>query len=338
VDRRSLIAAVFDGRPQQRLPRAIYGGGLWACAQAGLAPGALADDPARFVTALAAFYDGLDTDIVFVGSGFNTLPAESIGGVLRFAGPAAPLLERPLVASTADLARAETIDLTRSRSTAALIRVAEGLRASLPGRFLCATAWGPFTWGMILCDPALLREKLATDPPFVGAVAALGARLSTAYFDLLIDGGLIDGVAVPDGATTLIPDAAYLELVQPRQRELFAHLRRRGMRTILHQCGRIADQLPLYTGAGADCISVDCTIGVGAAYELWRGTLVTAGNVDAVAVLAKGDEATVRGAVAACVRQVGDPQRRYILMPSCDLPVETPRRNVAAFLAAADEH
>jgi uroporphyrinogen decarboxylase len=258
--------------------------------------------------------------------------------VLRFAGPAAPLLERPLVASAADLARAKAIDPARSRSTAALVRMVEGLRASLPGRFLCATSWGPFTWGMILCDPALLREKLVTDPPFVGAVAALGARLAAAYFDVLIDRGLIDGAAVPDGATTLIPDAAYLELVQPRQRELFAHLRRRGVRTILHQCGRIAGQLPLYAGAGADCVSVDCTVAVGTAYGLWRGTLVTAGNVDAVGVLARGDEAAIRGAVEACVRQVGDPRRRYILMPSCDLPVETPRRNVTAFLAAADEH
>ncbi|MHB8834407.1 MAG: uroporphyrinogen decarboxylase family protein [Candidatus Methylomirabilia bacterium] len=84
-------------------------------------------------------------------------------------------------------------------------------------------------------------------------------------------------------------------------------------------------------------MSVDCSVEIGEAYELYRDTTVTAGNVDAVAVLARGDEAAVRGAVAACLRQVGDPCLRYILMPSCDLPVDTPLRNVAAFLAAADE-
>lgn len=337
MDRRSLIAGVFDGRPQERLPRAIFGGGLWAFAQAGLLPGELATDPGRFVDALSALYDGLDTDMIFVGSGLNSFAAESIGGTLRFDGRTAPLLEQPLIRSTADLSRAEAADPLFSPSTAVLVRVIEGVRANLPDRFLCATSWGPFSWGMILCDPNLLREKLTADPPFVGAVTALGARLSAAYFDQLIDRGLIDGVSVPDGAVSLMPDAAYRELVLPRQRELFDHVRGRGVRSILHMCGDIGRQLPLYPGAGADCISVDCTVGVGEAYDLYRESTVTAGNVDAVAVIARGDEAAVRRGVAACVRQVGDPRLRYILMPSCDLPVDTPRRNVVAFLAAADE-
>ena len=115
-------------------------------------------------------------------------------------------------------------------------------------------------------------------------------------------------------------------------------MRGRGVRTILHMCGQIGRQLPLYLAAGAGCISIDCTVGVGEAYDLYRGSTVTAGNVDAVAVLARGDESAVRREVAACVRQVGDPCVRYILMPSCDLPIDTPRRNVAAFLAAADDH
>lgn len=336
MNRRSLIAEVFDGRPQERLPRAIFGGGLWAFAQTGLLPGGVSQAPGRFVEALSTLYDGLDTDIIFVGSGLNSFPAESIGGTLRFDGSAAPLLERPLIRSTSDLSRMEKPDLLRSPSVAGLVRVIEGLRASFPERFLCATSWGPFSWGMILCDPDLLRQKLTTDPPFVGAVAALGSRLSAAYFDLLIDRGLIDGVSVADGAVTLIPDQAYRELVLPRQRELFDHVRGRGVRSILHACGRIAHQLPLYPAAGAGCISVDCSVGVGEAYDLYRGSIVTGGNVDAVAILARGDEAAVRGGVAACVSQVGDPRLRYLLMPSCDLPLDTPRRNVEAFLAAAD--
>jgi len=329
---------VFDGRRQERLPRAIFGGGLWAFAQAGLLPGELACAPGRFVDALSTLYGGLDTDMLFVGSGLNSFPAESIGGTLRCDGPTAPLLERPLICSRADLARIETIEPLRSPSVAALVRVIEGVRANFPDRFLCATSWGPFTWGMILCDPGLLREKLTTDPPFVGAVAALGARLAAAYFDLLIDRALIDGVSIPDGAVTLIPDLAYRELVLPRQHELLDHVRGRGVRTILHMCGQIGRQLPLYLAAGAGCISVDCTVAVGAAYELCRGSTVTAGNVDAVAVLARGDETAIRREVASCVRQIGDPGVRYILMPSCDLPIDTPRRNVAAFLAAADDH
>ena len=336
MDRRSLIAGVFDGRRQQRVPRAVFGGGLWALAQSGLLPGELAADPGRFADALSTLYDGLDSDIVFVGSGLNSLPAESIGGSLRFAGPAAPLLERPLIRCAADLSRVEALDRVDSAATSALVRVVEGVRANLPDRFLCATSWGPFTWGVVLCDQALLREKLLADPPFIGAVAALGARLAAAYFDLLIERGLIDGVSIPEGAVTLIPDAVYREHVLPRQRELLERVHGRGVRSILHMCGQIARQLPLYRGAGAGCISIDCSVGLGEAYHLYRDSTVTAGNLDAVGLLARSDEAAVRRGVGRCLGEV-DACSRYILMPSCDLPVETPRRNVAAFLAAADE-
>lgn len=327
---------MFEGRRQQRLPRAIFGGGLWSMAQTGLRPDDCARDPRRFADALSTLYQDLDTDIVFVGSGLNSFPAEAIGGILRFDGHNAPLLERPLIGSTADLVRAESLDLARSPRTAALVRAIEEVRANLPDRFLCATSWGPFSWGMVLCEPALLREKLAADPPFVDAVVALGARLSGAYFDLLIDRGLVDGISVADGAVTLLPDDAYRGLVLPRQRELFERARGRGVRPILHMCGDIRRQLPVYPATGAACISVDCSVGAGEAYELYRDAVVTAGNVDAVGVLARGDVSLVRRAVAACVGRVGDPRLRYILMPSCDLPVETPRANVEAFLAAAD--
>lgn len=337
LDRRRFINEVFDGKPHERLPRAIFGGGLWAYAQAGFLPERIGREPGRCAEALSDLYAGLDTDILFLGSGLNTFPAEAIGGTLRFEGPCAPLLARPLIGSHADLRRLGRIDLSGSPHVAALARVVAAVRQALPDRFLCATSWGPFTWAMVLCEDALLREKLATDRPFVAAVAELGMRISLAFFELLIDRALIDGISVPDGAVTLIPDDDYRDLVLPRQRELFDRVRALGPRSVLHMCGRIGPQLPLYRLAGAECISVDCSVALGDAYRLFGDAIVTAGNVDAVGVLERGDEAAVRAAVASCVGQVTDRRRRFILMPSCDLPVSTPRRNVEAFLGCADE-
>lgn len=336
MNARALIHHALDGGRNERLPRALFGGGLWAYAQAGLLPEALGRDHRLFADALSGLYRDLGTDILFLGSGLNSFPAESVGGILRFSGPEAPLLARPLIGSAADLRRAGTVDLQRSPRVAALARMIEEVRANLPERFICATTWGPFTWAMILCDHDLLREKLRVDRPFVTAVADLGVRLSASWFDLLAGRGLVDGVLVPDGAATLISPEDYRELVLPPQRELFARARARSLRTILHMCGQTRPQLPLYLGAGAECISVDGHVAAGEAYELYHATTVTAGNVEAVEVIAAGEMDTIRAAVAACVGQIADPGLRYILMPSCDLPVGTPRRNVEAFLDAAD--
>ncbi|MGW8272405.1 MAG: uroporphyrinogen decarboxylase family protein, partial [Thermodesulfovibrionales bacterium] len=49
-----------------------------------------------------------------------------------------------------------------------------------------------------------------------------------------------------------------------------------------------------------------------------------------------GDPGAVCKAVNKCVSQISDPFRKYILMPSCDLPIDTPLRNAKEFLSCAD--
>jgi uroporphyrinogen-III decarboxylase len=75
---------------------------------------------------------------------------------------------------------------------------------------------------------------------------------------------------------------------------------------------------------------------VGEVYDLFAGRLVAAGNVDVINTIFGGDPASICAAVSVCVSGVSDPYRNYILMPSCDLPPDTPLRNVREFLACAD--
>jgi uroporphyrinogen decarboxylase len=336
ADGRGLVREVLRGGRAHRLPRAIFGGGLWAYRQAGLAIESLADDPAGFGDRLAGLWAGLDTDVVFVGSGLNTLPAEAIGGEIRFQGARAPLLSFPLIRSAGDARDLERIELDAAPHALALVEMIARVRQRLPDRYLCATSWGPFTWGMILCDWALLEERTVSDPAFVREVCELGVRLSLALFDRLAERGLVDGVCIADGAVTLIADDLYREVVLPCEKRLFDRARAAGAGCFLHQCGKIARQLALYPRTGADCISVDAGVPIGEVCGLYRPGTVAAGNVDAVGVLCGGDPAGVRAAVEACVAGVEDPRAGYILMPSCDLPLETPAANVREFLACAD--
>jgi uroporphyrinogen-III decarboxylase len=71
-------------------------------------------------------------------------------------------------------------------------------------------------------------------------------------------------------------------------------------------------------------------------YELYHERLVTAGNVDVINTVFGGEPALLCKAVSECVGEISDPCRNYILMPSCDLPPDTPLDNVKEFLACAD--
>ncbi len=204
---------MLKGERNERLPRALYGAGLWSYRQTRLNIAELSKHPENFGRTLADFFGELDTDIVFTGSGLNTFPAEAIGGSIAFTGGRAPLLSFPIIEKTHDARYLEHIDVSASPNTLALIELIAVIRKLLPDRFLCATSWGPLTWGMILCDWNLLRDKIADDIEFIREVCELGVRLSQAFFKPLIERGLIDGIAVPDGAVTLIPINVYREVV-----------------------------------------------------------------------------------------------------------------------------
>lgn len=336
VDRRESIRRVLRGERSERLPRALFGAGLWAYRQTGLIIEDLAENPVIFAETLADFLGELDTDIVFAGSGLNTFPAEAIGGTLAFRGEQAPLLSFPLIEKSEDARCLENVDISHSPHTLALHEMTAVLRKRLPDRFLCATSWGPFTWAMILCDWNLLTEKIASDKTFILEVCELGLRLSRALFGPLIERGLIDGISIPEGAVTLIPVDLYRDVVLPCERKLFEEFRKYGIGRFLHQCGDIRPQLLLYPETGADCISIDVGVPLGEVYRLYSDRLVTAGNVDVINTIFGGEPALLCKAVAECVAEVSDPHRKYILMPSCDLPPDTPLRNVQEFLSCAD--
>lgn len=336
MDRQELIKQVFQGERSKRLPRAIFGGGRWAYRQAGLKTKDLDKDPGSFADRLASLYAGLDTDIVFVGSGLNTFPAEAIGGELAFREEQAPLLSTPLIQKTEDARYLENINIVDSPHSLALVEMIARLRARLPDRFICATSWGPFTWAMILCNWNLLQEKTMTDREFVREACELGVRLSSSFFRPLIEQGLIDGVVISDGASTLIPLDLYQDVVLPCERKFFEQINDRGIIRFLHQCGDIRAQVPLYPGTGADCISLDAGVSLGEVYQLYQEQVVLAGNVDVVKTVFGGDTASLCQAVSECISGIANPFGKFILMPSCDLPLETPLTNVKTFLSCAD--
>lgn len=336
MDRREFIKGVLRGEGNDRIPRAIYGAGRWVYRQADLKIEDLAEDPQGFADKIARVYSALDTDIVFPGSGLNTFPAEAIGGVLSFDETQAPLLSFPLIDSATDAKSLESIDISLSPYTMALIEMIARLRELLPDRYMSVTSWGPFTWAMILCDWNHLQEKTVSDKPFLNEVCELGIRLSEALLAPLVERKLIDGIAIPDGAATLIPLDLYHDVVLSAERKLFTRAKEQGLSTIFHQCGKIRDQLELYPETGADCISIDNSVTLRDASALIDDKAVLAGNVDVINTVLGGDPDELCDAVNKSLEGLTDPFRNYIMMPSCDLPPDTPLPNVQKFLSCAD--
>lgn len=337
MNRRESIWRVIQGERSKRLPRALFGGGRWSYRQTGLEIKDLDKDPGHFADAIAGLFNELDSDIVFAGSGLNTFPAEAIGGELTFRNGQTPLLAAPLIEKTEDARYFQQVHIADSPRSLALIEMIGQLRKRLPDRFLCCTSWGPITWAMILCDWNLLREKTFSDKEFIREVCELGIRLSSSLFGPLIEQGLVDGIVISDGAATLVPLELYQEVVLPCEKKIFDKFKEQATARFLHQCGKIISQYCFYPDTGADCISLDAGVDLGEVYKSYSSRLVTAGNVDVIRDVFGGDPNTMCEAIRACVSGISEPFRKFILMPSCDLPPDTPVKNVKAFLTCADQ-
>ena len=64
--------------------------------------------------------------------------------------------------------------------------------------------------------------------------------------------------------------------------------------------------------------------------------MVLVGNVDVINTVMGGDPDRICEAVRESLDGLPDPFRNYIMMPSCDLPSDTPLEHVERYLACAD--
>ena len=132
---------------------------MWSVHHSGASFKELSLDAPKMAGMIIEMSDRLQSDIVYVGSGYPNFPVAALGGKIKYRDIGTPDLEAPIVSSEQDLA---TLDLVRIDKDAVLqtIREAYGLvRAKLGGEYVVTlTAWGPFTLGARLMGEEIMMK------------------------------------------------------------------------------------------------------------------------------------------------------------------------------------
>ncbi len=104
----------------------------------------------------------------------------------------------------------------------------------------------------------------------------------------------------------------------------------------LHICGDATAILAAMASSGADVLELDYRVPIAeAAGRVGPGVAIW-GNLDPVAVLARGTVDQVRRATCDLLKAVDQcGHRRFVLSSGCTLAVETPRENLRAMFDAA---
>jgi MtaA/CmuA family methyltransferase len=179
-----------------------------------------------------------------------------------------------------------------------------------------------------------LMTDFMDHPEFVRALFQFTVRMATAFAQAQIAAGC-DIIGVGDAAASLVGPKIYRDFVFPYEKRLIENIHSLGGRVRLHICGNISKSLKEVGQVGFDMIDLDSMVPVDKARSEMGEAKVLAGNLDPVKCLRNGTPPDITGAVAACHLAAGT---NFIVGAGCEVPRDTPPKNLAAMCDYARSH
>jgi uroporphyrinogen decarboxylase len=324
---KELFESTLKGDSVDRVPVFFLGGG-WVGKFSGLAAERLFNESEALATAHLKAYEALEQDAIVCY--FDPLFVPEVYGARVRALPTGPIVD-PIPTGPGGIEHLKPVDVSEGRIPVileALQRLARYSAGRVPVGTLCE---GPFTTlGRILDAEVLLRMTIKNARNLrvlVGEVTdfllRFGRAVAEAGADFLV-------VADPTASTTMISPRMYREFVFPFVERLIRGL---AIPVVLHMCGDTLAILPLVSQTGVQVMNVDQCMNLAAARSQVSRTCTLAGNIDPVQSLLLGTVAEVAENTRQCLQQGGT--TRFILMPGCGVPPDTPLENLGIMVQTA---
>lgn len=286
-------------------------------------------DPSLQIEALLALEERLAPDILFTLMDL-TVEAEALGLEVDFferkppslAAQALPVLERFLELEPPDPERAARMPV--------FLQAAEGLAAD-EGRTCGAHVTGPFTLLAQLVGTEALLDMVAVGEDMGEAIgyttsvvgqyaAALAAR--------------VDMVVIVDPTAEALKASEYRDLYRPYMSGLVGIIRSSGAVSMMHICGDVSHLMEEVSLCGVEGVCLDSSMDMMREAERLPSSLVLMGNLDPKRVIQRGTAEDVHWEVRRLLRHM-DKVRNFILSSGCDIPHDTPLRNLEAMMEEA---
>ena len=257
-------------------------------------------------------------------------PAEALGaplsyyenGSIQFPQPAKSLFPSTQYLNEGYFESAEFIKKGRLPAICEAIKLLQedvGQHAAISGIIP-----GPYTLLLYLVEPGGLFMEMKREPDAVHtALRNLASFLLYVARIYRSAGANFITVHEMGGSPGFIGPGKFEQFVFPTLKEWIAEL---PQPVVLSVCGNANKSLHLLNVTGATAVSIDQTSDVGAAREALTKTLLF-GNIDPVAMLFRGDQASITEAVQRA-REAGVDA----VWPGCDLVPQTSAENIKAFV------
>jgi len=208
--------------------------------------------------------------------------------------------------------------------------VAEALRELKQGigqhTALYGLITGPFTLALHLRGSEIFLD-LMLNPEGVRELLSYCADVARQTASFYLDHGA-DVIAVVDPMTSQISPEHFTEFIAPPLDVIFDAIRDNGGLSSLFVCGDATRNLEAMCQTRCDNVSIDENISLEYVRDLARAHGKSfGGNLRLTVSLLLGTELDAKKDAVRCIDLAGD--TGFVLAPGCDLPYNTPARNVA---------
>jgi uroporphyrinogen decarboxylase len=335
-----LIERVARLEAVDRIPFALLSSGAWAINKNGVPlDQALRRDPALVADWLFEGYSQVDSAISWVGSGYNNIVVNAVGGKIKWRRKGTPDVVEPLLQSVADMDKIDPQIVAKDSDVQIIYETVRLLVDRETGqRLVGGSMWGPFTLAGLLFGADALMRSVYKDRAAVDALLRFSTELYLAYMQGYIDkGARVVFMAEPSASGDMISRKHFEQIALPYIQETYRRLKERnkGLVVGLHICGDTSKILELIVDSGAQIMSLDYKVPLTAAKEAFAGKIAFSGNLDPVAIVQNGTEEQIRAEVLKSIEEIGA-DSSYIVMPGCDIPPSTPLENLQTISRAVN--
>ncbi len=305
-------------------PATTFGSGIWTVNLHGLNFNHILGKPEEYSRVVLKTQKITGWDLIFMGSGMNNFVAEALGAEVSVGGNIQ--IRRNLRAE--DLSSAELSENTGIKT----IWEATKLVYDNTSAGVAVTSWGPFTLASNLLGMENFLIHLINSRSTAKRAVEISSNAIKEFYLPLIEEKSLDIVSIAEPASSgdVISPEHFREFSKPYLEELVTFFRKRGVKVLLHICGKNNDRLEDIAEIGADCFSPGETTDLGKVKEIVGKNSCIAGNVAPLVLLQNRE--TVEKEAMENIRIGFSDSRGYMLSTGCDLAPATPMENVVAFL------
>lgn len=263
-----------------------------------------------------------------------SVEAEAFGAAVQYRRDSVPAVTGASLIGAAEARRLVVPEVGVGRTGVWIAGIARAAR-EITSRPVLAGMIGPYSLAGLLLGVDRMAQYCAQDPVVVHSVVEKAAAFLIRYAQAFHAAGA-NGIVLAEPLAGMLPPALARRIAHPYAAQIVAAVQRPDFAVIYHNCGcEVADMTADLSQIGAAGYHFGDGVDLAALLPKLPNHALVLGNVSPAKVLRGGTPEQVRAATQTVLEQCsGYPN--FVLSSGCDIPAQTPAKNLAAFFDAAE--